>query len=158
VTKPLNRYSPHYDHDEECVTMGLDDNGDWVHVVRVRAVLKERDEARAQALADLHSLQNAHEALADAVEAQSAALRERDEARAEVERLREKIKAFAWEAQDLRAKNANLLADWRANQRREVAERQREACAVQFDTGPERKRVWASVVRATPLVTEENKP
>ena len=27
----VNHYSPHYDHDEERVTMGLDDNGSWVH-------------------------------------------------------------------------------------------------------------------------------
>jgi chromosome segregation ATPase len=51
------------------------------------ATEKERDEARAQALADLHPLQNAHEALADAVEAQSAALCERDEARADLQRV-----------------------------------------------------------------------
>jgi hypothetical protein len=55
----------------------------------LREVRKERDEARAQARADLHSLQNAHEALADAVEAQSAALRERDEARAESKKYEE---------------------------------------------------------------------
>ena len=48
MSEPFNRYSPHYDFNEERVTMSIDDDGDWVHIVRVRDLVKERDEARAE--------------------------------------------------------------------------------------------------------------
>lgn len=82
--------------------------------------------------------------------------KERDEARAEVERLREQIKAFAWETHDLRAANATMLADWHS-QRRAAAERQRDACA---KAAGEWIRSWQPMsglefaVQNTPLVTE----
>ena len=47
----MNRYSPHYNHDEERVTMGLDGEGSWVHInsVDARAVAAlEADVARLQ--------------------------------------------------------------------------------------------------------------
>ena len=38
----MNRYSPHYDHDEGTLSMGLDGEGGWVHInsVDARAVKK----------------------------------------------------------------------------------------------------------------------
>ncbi len=79
------------------------------------------------------------------------AVKERDEARAEVERLTEERDRVARELR-LLDEHGNLRAAIRA-----AAERQREACAKEFCTGPERKRMWASLVRATPLVTESDK-
>jgi DNA repair exonuclease SbcCD ATPase subunit len=112
----------------------------------------------------------------------AAVTRERDEARAEVER--EKASATrGWQTadelhltvRDLKSEMArlrserdkmeaamthaiierNAILDQARARSKSVAERQREACAAQFDTGPERKRMWASLVRKTPLVTEE---
>lgn len=44
MSETLNRYSPHYDPDENQVTMGLDYNGDWVHITRVRELAKELEQ------------------------------------------------------------------------------------------------------------------
>lgn len=116
---------------------------------------KERDEARAQALADRHSLQNAHEALADAVEAQSAALRERDEARAEVEQLKAQSKL-----EQEHTNNYIRFLHKAEAKLKDVAERQREACAAFIYTWRMDAELCAKhwpvedAVRAAPLVTE----
>lgn len=172
----FNRYSPHYDPDENQVTMGLDYNGDWVHITRVRELAKERDEARtivdflkAANESDLRLLR-ATEAALDATHAIE---QERDEARAEVERLTNERNQYRH--------LANLLLQAEEGyELRHVAEKQREACVQaaknwartqeQVAADKEGDSIWASAemhraesimarriaqaIQAAPLVTE----
>lgn len=83
--------------------------------------------------------------------------KERDEARAEVARLKASVEnldaLYVSTTDNLRECEAEL---------RDVAERQREACALAYlrhpDAGEdEMAELYAEVIRATPLVTEEDK-
>ncbi len=78
------------------------------------------------------------------------AIRERDEARAEVERL----KASVENLEALYVSRTDSLRECEA-ELRDVAERQREACAKGIEDAFGH-RPAASHVRATPLVTEED--
>lgn len=42
----MNRYSPHYNQDEQRTEMSIDEKGSWVHVTYVEELKAERDEAR----------------------------------------------------------------------------------------------------------------
>jgi len=44
----MNRYSPSYDYDEDKVDMGLDSEGDWVHINFCRKLEHELNEAYAE--------------------------------------------------------------------------------------------------------------
>jgi hypothetical protein len=42
--KTTNRYSPHYSHDDQVVTMSIDENGSWVHYTSTHLAEIERFE------------------------------------------------------------------------------------------------------------------
>lgn len=50
----LNRYSPHYDHDGQCVRMEIDANGAWVHITAHREAMR-REAAAEQKIANLRA-------------------------------------------------------------------------------------------------------
>jgi hypothetical protein len=121
------------------------------NVELLRQLVQQRDSARAKAIQfDLDRV---------GIEQRAAEAAELVDLRAEVERLRAELEGeWLTRSKRLEEDGAKLLAGLASSslaRLRAVAERQREACAAQFDIGPERKRMWASLIRKTPLVTED---